>query len=128
MTDDLLDEATRLADHLGTADGELVRALVERVREAENNTETLEGIVEIRTAERDEYKTGEGLANGVAERWARRCMEARAERDAARGKLDKVRALVTNPPVFGDLAPVRWYGFADMQRDVLAILDGKTGD
>lgn len=54
--------------------------------------------------------------------------ELEAERDEARGKLDKVRALVSNPPVFGDLAPARWYGAADMQRDVLAILDGKTGD
>src|SRR5690606_2967266 len=92
MTDDLLDEATRLAgvappgsaaEHI-LATPRVLRALVERVRQAE--------------AARQEW----------ADRWQKASMSVLRltdERDAARGKLDKVRALVTNPPVFGDLAP-----------------------
>ena len=114
MTDDLLDEAERLHYEVIrddrdaewrrlNAEHDLVPALAERVRAAE--------------AERQEW----------ADLWQKASMSVLRltdERDAARGKLDTVRALVTTPPVFGDLAPARWYGYADMRRDVLAILDG----
>lgn len=105
MTDDLLGQATRLADNSPDVGvGPLLRALVERVRDAEQG--------------RDEtFKLWQRASMSV--------LRLTDERDEARGKLDAVREIVTNPPVFGDIAPARWYGQSDMQRDVLAILDGR---
>lgn len=93
MSDPLLDEATRLADnspgHPHTAT--TLRALVERVQAAEQEAETQAGIAAIRTAERDE----------------------------ARGKLDKVRAWLDD--VYDDGTEWR-----DLRR-LRAILDGDNG-
>jgi hypothetical protein len=156
MTDDLLDEATRLAAEFNRQfpiTAATLRALVERVQEAEAARQewadlwqkasmsvlTLQDDAETLTRERDEAraKLDEWLkvlpAITPAEFPAWRSGYAPkgevtrvgSELGKARAKLDKVRALVTNPPVFGDLAPARWYGYADMRRDVLAILDGK---
>ena len=94
MSDPLLDEATRLADnspgHPHAA--ALLRALVERVQAAEQEAETQAGIAAIRTAERDE----------------------------ARGKLDKVRAAASRYLNECDQSEV-------LASDVLAILDGDNG-
>ena len=113
-TDALLDEATRLATMTqeditlpwrhAEALAPIVRALVERVREAE--------------AERQEW----------ADLWQQASMSVLTlqddaktltrERDEARGKLDKVRALADEAPD----------NLLDELRTLLAILDGKTGD
>lgn len=119
MSDDLLDEATRLANEGAYDTADTLRALVERVQQAE--------------ADADGYKTGEGLANGVAERWARRCMKAREERDEARAKLDKVRALAVQwSEEAGDYVPPLpadepYNLMVNHSRGVLAILDGEPG-
>ena len=103
MTDPLLDEAMRLAD-TGEREGMVVaptrvlRALVERVQAAEQEAETQAGIAAIRTAERDE----------------------------ARAKLDKVRALAedTSESVNNDWG----WGYDAAMESVLAILDGSSPD
>lgn len=115
MGDDLLDEAERLHYEVIrddrdaewrrlNAEHDLVPALVERVRAAE--------------AERQEW----------ADLWQKAAMSVLRltdERDAARGKLDTVRALVTNPPAFTNREHgLSIYGHADLRDDVLAILDG----
>ena len=100
MTDDLLDEATRLAGVFsGTSMDRTLRALVERVREAE--------------AERQEW----------ADLWQKASMSVLRltdERDAARGKLDKVRAAASRYLNECDQSEV-------LASDVLAILDGDNG-
>ena len=111
MTDDLLDEATRLAgvappgsaaEHI-LATPRVLRALVERVQEAE--------------AARDSWHQAALLTAADLGR-------VEHERDAARGKLDKVRALVTNPPAFTNREHgLSIYGHADLRDDLLAILD-----
>ena len=106
MSDTLLDEATRLAGVFsGTSMDRTLRALVERVREAE--------------AERQEWadlwqKASMGVLSlqGDAETLTR-------ERDAARGKLDKVRAWLDD--VYDDGTEWR-----DLRR-LRAILDGDNG-
>ena len=80
MSDDLLDEATRLADrhtagYRETGTSRIVRALVERVQQAE------------------------------------------AERDAARGKLDKVREYVRQHDETAEMGREQWGA------DVLATLE-----
>lgn len=121
MTDDLLDEATRLADDYRFAKtGRILRDLIERVQQAEalknDYAQQYEDAVDARVSamnERDDKARDGRLRLAAAER----------ERDAARGKLDKVRALIqTSDP---DEAEAM-YGL--IARDVLAILDGKTGD
>ncbi|MDF2915973.1 MAG: hypothetical protein K0S70_190 [Microbacterium sp.] len=108
MTDDLLDEATRLASTAppGSAAEHILktprvlRALVERVQQAERR----------------------------ANFEAMRAVSESIERDAARGKLDKVRR--------GILDEIAKFEHGDSEegwpvhnlRNVLAILDGKTGD
>lgn len=95
-TDDLLDEATRLADvaPVGSAAERILatprvlRALVERVRDAENEADTQAGIAAIRTAERDSLRFELDGARAVARKDNEHLI---AERDEARGKLDKVR-------------------------------------
>lgn len=97
---DLLDEATRLAlkhdaAYYATNTSRILRALVERVQQAE--------------AERQEW----------ADLWQQASMSVLRltdERDAARGKLDKVRALADEAPD----------NLLDELRTLLAILDGKT--
>ena len=75
------------------------REVRQAIRDEENEAENQAGIATIRTAERDE----------------------------ARGKLDAVRALVTNPPAFTNREHgLSIYGHADLRDDVLAILDGKA--
>lgn len=110
MTDDLLDEATRLADvaPVGSAAEQILatprvlRALVQRVQQAE--------------AARDSWHQAALLTTADLGRVER-------ERDAARGKLDKVRALAESM----QRAKVGG-GFLSGSlntADVLAILDGK---
>ena len=113
MTDDLLDEATRLADSDWPPAARTIpvlRALVERVQQAEADLN--ERII----------------ANQVI---ARREAGVIAERDAARGKLDKVRVHV-GVALSGDdktmAAGVRLVQHHTALREVLAILDRKTGD
>jgi hypothetical protein len=117
VTDDAVEAATRLlsGDMLYTEENidRTLRALVERAQHAE-----------FQSSFRETEWAGAEKAREHAER----------ERDEARGKLDKVRELVTNPPFVkdvpggyppGHVGPIRRYRQADMQRDVLAILDGK---
>lgn len=99
---DLLDEATRLADRMEPkwpydddtrSDADTVRALVERVQQAE--------------AGREQY----------SQLWQKASMSVLRltdERDEARGKLDKVRALADEAP----------NNLLDELRTLLAILDG----
>ena len=107
VSDPLLDEATRLADfllahetwetaHLASTDGETVRALVERVQQAERRA----NFEEMRAASES------------------------IERDAARGKLDKVRTRITSERARAecDCEPD---GYIDWLDDTIAILDGK---
>jgi len=95
MSDPLLDEATRLAGVFsGTSMDRTLRALVERVQAAESD---------LRVA-----RVGEALGE-VSVR----------ERDAARGKLDKVRAWLDD--VYDDGTEWR-----DLRR-LRAILDGDNG-
>ncbi|WP_353707621.1 hypothetical protein ABRQ22_17320 [Cellulosimicrobium sp. ES-005] len=114
MTDDLLDEATRLADNSpGVGVGPLLRALVERVQQAEAEARHLRSIA---TREVAAHET--------------QVARLAAERDVARGKLDKVREAVTaelDCLLHDDDDPVQC-GWKRTVRDVLAILDGKTGD
>jgi len=106
MSDDLLKKALDLATMLSGGvntqpHADTVRALVERVQAAEQEAETQAGIAAIRTAERDE----------------------------ARGKLDKVRETVTAELeclLHDDDDPVQC-GWKRTVRDVLAILDGDNG-
>lgn len=76
--DDLLDEATRLAALLGTADGELVRDLVERVQQAEAS---LDVQARLYFAAGDRYEAAEAKLDKVRER------VAGAERGVARDVL-----------------------------------------
>lgn len=102
MTDDLLDEATRLADRLHDVDPpevRVLRALVERVRAAE------EGLGDM-TFNRDVFR--------------RAMNQALAERDEARGKLDAVRAWLDDVHDDG----TEW---RDLRR-LRAILDGSSPD
>ena len=109
MSDPLLDEATRLAAEFNRQfpiTAATLRALVERVREAE--------------AERQEW----------ANLWQKASMSVLTlqgdaktltrERDAARGKLDKVRAAASRYLNECDQSEV-------LASDVLAILDGDNG-
>jgi hypothetical protein len=102
MTDDLLDEATRLADSEwppAALTTPVLRALVERVRAAE--------------AERQEW----------ADLWQKAAMSVLRltdERDAARGKLDTVRERVK----FHLSGQRNGSGISFILDDVLAILDG----
>ena len=103
MTDPLLDEAMRLAD-TGEREGMVVaptrvlRALVERVQAAERR----------------------------ANFEAMRTVSESIERDEARGKLDKVRALAedTSESVNNDWG----WGYDAAMESVLAILDGSSPD
>ncbi|MDQ8040628.1 hypothetical protein RDI86_02040 [Cellulosimicrobium sp. XJ-DQ-B-000] len=105
MTDDLLDEATRYGERFKNVPvGVMVLALVERVQQAE--------------AVRNDYH--HQYLDAVDAR-----VDALTGRDAARGKLDRVRNLAHQPIGFrvnGSIEPVI------RTRDVLAILDGTTGD
>lgn len=120
VTDDAVEAATRLlsGDLLYTEENidRTLRDLIERVQQAEQEAETQAGIAAIRTAERDDVARDGRLRLAAAER----------ERDAARGKLDKVREAAedTSESVSNDWG---WGYDAAMER-VLAILDGKTGD
>lgn len=99
-TDDLLNEATRLADDSDHITADALRALVERVRAAE--------------AEADKFRT----------LWDRHGKnDLIAERDSARAKLDTVRALAESmerPKVGGGTLS----GSLNTA-DVLDILDGQ---
>lgn len=137
MTDDLLDEATRLAERLpvlmGGSIAETLRALVERVQQAEAERQewadlwkrasmgvlTLQDEAKALTRERDSWHQAALTATAGESR-------AERERDEARGKLDKVRQVAedTSESVSNDWG---WGYDAAMER-VLAILDGKTGD
>ena len=101
-TDPLLDEATRLADRLHDVDPpevRVLRALVERVR----------------AAEAGEREAREHMAsNGYL------ALRMEAQRDEARGKLDKVRAAASRYLNECDQSEV-------LASDVLAILDGDNG-
>lgn len=109
-TDDLLDEATRLADvaPVGSAAERILvtprvlRALVERVRQAE--------------AEQDSWHQAALLTTADLGRVER-------ERDEARGKIDKVRERVK----FHLSGQRNGSGISFILDDVLAILDGKEG-
>jgi hypothetical protein len=75
MTDDLLDEATRLADSEWPPAAltiPVLRALVERVRAAEDRLDS---------------------ATDAYDGWRNKALDLRSDLDEARGKLDKVRAL-----------------------------------
>jgi hypothetical protein len=146
MTDDLLDEAEKFAAyleshaddepaHVANTDGETVRALVERVQQAEalknDYAQQYEDAVDARVAamnERDDKARDGRLRLAAAER----------ERDAARGKLDKVCSLAgwlvslddddPDSPGRVERRTVTLNQIIGKARDVLAILDGKTGD
>jgi hypothetical protein len=103
VTDDLLNEATRLADEFDEgADfdaGRVLRALVERVQQAEADARKARQLV-----------ADKGFV----------AVKAEVERDWARGKLDRVRRLIPteNPELIEA-------GYGVDSADVLAILDGK---
>lgn len=102
MTDDLLDEATRLADGKPQVrdDVRILRALIERVQQAE--------------AERQEW----------ADLWQQASMSVLRltdERDAARGKLDKVRDWAHHIRTTRQRGDIEY----NAASDVLAILDDK---
>lgn len=128
MSDDLLDEATRLAGdyadhHHDYGMARVLNELIERVRDAENEADTQVGIAAIRTAERDSLRFELDGARMVARKNNEYLI---AERDEARAKLDKVRDLAHRPFEF-----VRVNGSGEpviRTRDVLAILDGKEAD
>lgn len=91
-TDDLLDEATRLAgDYRNLDEGRVLRALVERVRAAERR----------------------------ANFEAMRAVSESIERDAARGKLDKVRDWAHHIRTTRQRGDIEY----NAASDVLAILD-----
>ena len=106
MSDPLLDEATRVADAYQreipsgiSPIADLLRALVERVR----------------AAEAGEREAREHMAsNGYL------ALRMEAQRDEARGKLDKVRAAASRYLNECDQSEV-------LASDVLAILDGDNG-
>jgi hypothetical protein len=100
MSDDLLDEATRLADDYRNLDeGRVLLDLIERVQQAE--------------AARDSWHQAALLTTADLGR-------VEHERDAARAQLDKVRRLIPteNPELIEA-------GYGIDSRDVLAILDDK---
>ena len=117
--DDLLDEATRLAAEFNRQfpiTANTLRALVERVQQAEQEAETQAGIAAIHKAERD---------------------EARGKLDAVRDEVATVRAALGYRVTLRRMHPhetvedsLREQDAEDVKRlsDVLAILDGKTGD
>ncbi len=103
-TDDLLDEATRLAraEYVSVDVSDCLRALVERVRDAE--------------AERQEW----------ADLWQQASMSVLRltdERDAARGKLDKVRDWAHHIRTTRQRGDIEY----NAASEVLAILDDKDG-
>lgn len=114
---DLLDEATRLADYLdthpelvvGDDDRRIVRALTERVQQAEADAD--------------------GESNQADYYWVGELERVERERDAARGKLDKVRDICDQANEGMPL--VTFGGHVQSHRinvdDVLAILDEETG-
>lgn len=119
--DDLLDRALELADDYRNLDeGRVLRALVERVKQAE--------------AKRDSLRFELDGARAVARKDNEHLI---AERDVARGKLDKVRELADwlvnladaeyGSPGWVDRSTVTLNEITDKARDVLAILDGTTG-
>lgn len=133
VADDLLDEATRLVGLIeqrggvrGSLKGEAgiaLRALVERVQQAESALRVArvgEALGEVAVRERDSLRFELDGARSVARKDNEHLI---AERDAARGKLDKVRRLIPteNPELIES-------GYGIDSGDILAILDGKTGE
>ena len=124
-TDDLLDEATRLAAEFNRQfpiTAATLRALVERVQQVESDLRVArvgEALGEVAVRERDQWHQAALTATAGESR-------AERERDEARGKLDAVHALAedTSESVNNDWG---WGYDAAMER-VLAILDGKAGD
>ena len=95
MTDDLLDEATRLADSEWPPAAltiPVLRALVERVRAAEAEAISLRSIVSHETQMRED---AEARASQYVRAWRERAERAETFADGrlneARAKLDKVR-------------------------------------
>lgn len=99
------------------------REVRQAIRDEEEEAETQAGIAAIRTAERDSWHQAALTATAGESR-------AERERDEARGKLDKVREAVTAELecLLHDKDDPVQCGWKRTVRDVLAILDGKTGD
>ncbi len=134
-TDDLLDEATRLADNSpGVGVGPLLRALVERVQQAEAEAISLRSIVSHETQMREDAEARASQNMEYVRAWRERAERAETFADGrlneARGKLDKVREVCDQANEGMPL--VTFGGHVQSHRinvdDVLAILDGKTGD
>lgn len=108
MSDDLLDEATRLAANRNVFSPDdpavrLLRALVERVQQAETANVALERL---------------------ADRAATFSRANAAERDRVRAKLEKVRTRIANERARAE-KNYEPDGYIDWLDDTLAILDGK---
>jgi hypothetical protein len=118
VTDDLLDEATRLAANRNVFSPDdpavrILRALVERVKQVEAERETYE---------REALNAAMNLHMGRAKR-------AEAERDAAR---DKLAAVKDAAETWADFAPADDWGeggladtvTADLGRYILRLVEG----
>ena len=114
MSDDLLDEATRLADrhtagYRETETSRIVRALVERVQQAEAERDDLALLV-------SEHRDALGRKHAYQQ-------SVEAKLDAAQAKLYKLRERVK----FHLSGQRNGSGISFILDDVLAILDDKEG-
>jgi len=155
MTDDLLDEAEKFAAyleshaddepaHVANTDGETVRALVERVQQAEAERQewadlwqkasmsvlTLQGDAKTLTRERDAAREDCNKNASNVRRLTLELHEARAKLDTVREVVDTLRNdCEYHESREVDAAEIRtvdgWRHVDDYAQDVLSILDGK---